>query len=82
MYIFILAFFGTVKTLLVRHGEDSKIHPIENHTLLNVYGEMFLQICRDYSSLPDPRSLKLNEIRFYYNGLRSELKEHTRPKGK
>lgn len=42
---------------------------------------MLLQISRDYPSLPDPRTLTLTEIRFFYEGLRAELKKHTRPKG-
>ena len=75
-----LTFFGLTKTLLVRFGEDSKL-PKGMNTLPNVYCEMFSQICRDYSSLPDPRTLTISEIRFYYNGLRQELKEHTRSKG-
>ncbi len=34
---------------------------------------MLKQICRDYATLPDPRSLELYEIRFFYDGLRPEL---------
>lgn len=41
---------------------------------------MLLQVCRDYPGLPDPRSLKLSEIRFFYDALRPELKHHTKPK--
>ena len=48
------------------------------HTLLPVYCEMLWQICRDYSGLPDVRTLKLSEIRFFYEGLRAELKEVTK----
>lgn len=48
------------------------------HTLLNVHREMMLQICRDYSSLPDPRTLTFAEIRWFYDGLRAELKRHTK----
>lgn len=51
------------------------------HTFLPVYGEMFIQISRDYASLPDPLSLTRAGIRFYYDGLRGELKKHTMPKG-
>jgi len=47
-----------------------------------VYTEMLLQVCRDYAGLPDPRSLTLSEIRFFYNGLRRELREHTKPKAR
>lgn len=43
---------------------------------------MLLQICRDYPGLPDPRTLKIREIKFFYDGLRNELKEHTKPKSK
>lgn len=31
---------------------------------------MLRQICRDYPGLPDPRTLSLSEIRFFYDGLR------------
>jgi hypothetical protein len=41
---------------------------------------MLWQIARDYPGLPDPRTLAVNEIVFFYNGLRVELKKHTRPK--
>ena len=46
----------------------------------NVYSVMLYQICRDYSGLPDIRTLKAHEIRFFYDGLREELKQHTKPK--
>ena len=45
--------------------------------MLVVYSEMLLQICRDYATLPDPRTLRLYEIRFYYAGLRAELRRFT-----
>jgi hypothetical protein len=38
---------------------------------------MLLQICMEYPSLPDPRTLTITEIRFFYNGLRPTLKKHT-----
>lgn len=71
------AFFGVVKAPIVRGGQDDK-HVKGGHTFLVVYSEMFLQICRDYSSLPNPKELKAHEILFFYNGLRAELKQHTR----
>jgi len=43
---------------------------------------MLLQISRDYSGLPDVRTLSGSEIRFFYEGLRAELKEHTKPKAR
>ena len=47
-----------------------------------VYTEMLLQVCRDYPGLPDARTMKAREIRFFYEALRPELKAHTKPKGK
>ena len=40
---------------------------------------MMLQIMRDYASLPDPRDMTDSEMRFFYNGLRAELKRNTKP---
>ena len=75
----------TVSTKLVRKGEDAELPRHRetgksSHTLLPVYSEMLLQICRDYPSLPNPRSLTLSEIRFFYNGSRNTLHEMTRPR--
>jgi len=50
------------------------------NTFYNVYSEMLLQICRDYPGLPDARTLQASEIRFFYDGLRAELIEHTKGK--
>lgn len=81
-------FFGLeVGALLVRSGHDARLRPDREtgascHTLVPVYSEMLLQICRDYAGLPDPRTLTLNEIRFFYAPLRKELREHTKPKPK
>lgn len=73
----------TCATPLVRGGADTYL-PIDaksgepTHTLTNVYREMLLQICRDYSTLPDPRTLRFSEIRWFYEGLRGELKRATK----
>lgn len=73
----------TCSTPLVRGGQDATL-PVDaksgepTHTLLNVYREMLLQITRDYHSLPDPRTLLLSEVRWFYEGLRAELKKHTK----
>jgi len=66
--------------LLRARREDGKTHAA--HTLVNVYTEMLRQICRDYSGLPDCRTLTLGEIRFFYEGLRPELKAATKPRKK
>ncbi len=70
---------------LVRGGSDARL-PYDRkarrvtHTATAVYGEMLLQVCRDYSGLPDPRSLTVEELVFFYSGLRAELKQATAPK--
>ena len=68
-------FFGIIRTTLVREGGERG-----GFDRLTVYREMLLQVCRDYSALPDPRTLTAAEIRFYYDGLRAELKHHTKPR--
>jgi len=50
------------------------------NNFFSVYGNMFRTISRDYSSLPDPRTLRACEIRFYYDGLRYELLQSTKSK--
>lgn len=70
------AFFGITRATLVRNGEDQG-----GHTFADAHIEMLLQICRDYPALPDPRTLKAHEIRFFYEGLAGELKDHTKTKG-
>lgn len=66
---------------LVRLGADERL-PNGGHSFQPVYTEMLLQISRDYPGLPDPRTLKAHEIRFFYNGLREELKAHTKARSK
>lgn len=41
---------------------------------------MLGQICLDYATLPDPRTLTQTEIRFFYELGRNELKRRTKPK--
>ena len=70
-------FFGRpVVDKLVRKGEDVRLG---EHTAPVVYREMLLQICRDYATLPDPRTLTVEEICFFYDGVRSSLKRYTKP---
>lgn len=68
-------FFGRIKTPLVRGGIDFHF---SDHSSYRVHSEMMLQVCRDYAGLPDVRGLPLHQIRFFYEGLRAELKEHTK----
>jgi len=77
------AFNGLVRSLLVRHGIDQELREDRKsiNTFYPVYSEMLYQISRDYSGLPDVRTLTAREILFFYNGLRAELQQHTKPKG-
>lgn len=43
-----------------------------------VYREMLWQICRFYTALPDVRTIRMGEIRFFFEGLRPELQRDTR----
>lgn len=70
-------FNGLVRATVVRRGENEKLKNC-NNVFNVVYGEMFLQICRDYPGLPDARTLKAREILFFYSGLRPELQKYTR----
>lgn len=63
----------------MRNGCDEKL-PNGGHSAQTVYTEMYIQVLRDYPSLPDVRTIVAHEIRFFYNGLRNELKEHTKAK--
>lgn len=77
-----------MSTPLVRGGADARLKPDpetgkRRHTMIPVYREMLLQIARDYPGVPDIRTLRLGEIRWFYEALRAELREHTKPrKGK
>jgi hypothetical protein len=43
---------------------------------------MLLQICADYPGLPDPRTLSMTEIEFFYEGIRASLREASKPRPK
>jgi hypothetical protein len=69
----------------VRSGADTRLPRAREsnatvHVAPVVYREMLLQICRDYAGLPDPRTLSIDDILFFYDGLRPELRKHTKPK--
>lgn len=59
----------------MQNGED-----VQLSSGVRTYRVMLLQIARDYAGLPDPRTLTVGEIVFFYEGLRPELKKYTRPK--
>lgn len=75
-----------MRTPLVRGGRDATLPRITDadgetsrpgHTFDRVHIEMLLQICADYNSLPDVRTLRAHEIRFFYNGIRAGLHKTT-----
>jgi hypothetical protein len=85
----LLPFFdGIAATPLVRRGVDEFLHPTVDvqgevttrHTFFAVYREMLLQIARDYPGLPDVRTLRASSIRFFFEGLRGDLHQTTKPK--
>lgn len=49
---------------------------------MTVYSEMLLQVSREYPGIPDPRTMTLEEIRFFYSGLRNDLQKLTQRKTK
>ena len=49
------------------------------HHHIMVYRAMLLQVVRDYSGLPDFRTLRQHEIRVLFEGLRDELKKGSKP---
>lgn len=53
-----------------------------DHTCSVVHRSMLWQICSDFRVLPDPRTLTITEIVFWYDGLREVLRQRTKPKRK
>lgn len=63
-----------------KRGDDGEEGITAGHKMVPVYSEMLLQICSEYPGLPDPRTLSMAEIRFFYEGARASLHEHTKPR--
>jgi hypothetical protein len=59
----------------VQNGADVKLSSGSQ-----TYRHMLYQIARDYPGVPDVRTLTVAEIAFFYDGLRPELRKHTRGK--
>lgn len=47
---------------------------VGGNTYVSVHATMLLQVAREYSGLSDVRDLTASEIRFFYEGLRAEIK--------
>ena len=81
-----IAFFGIIRTPLVRKGADEWLvkraeeHPLglsHGHTSPNVHCEMLIQVAREYNGM-DARTLTAHQIRFLYDGLRGELIKYSK----
>jgi hypothetical protein len=66
-------FGGPVVDRIVRNGDDVQLSSAKA-----TYRDMLLQIARDYPGLPDPRTLTVPEIVYFYEGLRPELTKYSR----
>lgn len=68
---------------LVRNGGNVRLPPDRNgkaqHTRMNVYGEMMLQVARTYHGCPNVLEMDLEQIAFFYEGIRGELLASTKP---
>ena len=51
------------------------------HSVAAVYSIMIQTICLEYRCLPDPRTLSMTEVRFFYEGIRPTLKARTADNG-
>ena len=56
------------------------LRKLEVNSIINVYSLMLAQLVRDCSGLPDPRTLKLSEIKWFYSFMINELLETTKPR--
>lgn len=73
-------FYWLTRATVVRGGESRRLIAREGgNYFARVHGEMLLQICRDYSTLPPLSEITASQIRFFYDGLRAELEKHTAP---
>lgn len=67
----------------MRNGGNVRLPPDRDgrarHTRMNVYGEMMLQVARTYSGCPNVLQMDLEQISFFYDGIRSELLASTKP---
>ena len=67
----------------MRHGENIRLQDPRgerpSHTRLRVYQEMMLNVAMHYRSAPDVRTMDLEELEFFYEGLRGHLMSITKP---
>lgn len=53
---------------------------VHTHTMGTVMMEMVLQVCMDYSSFPDYRTMDTDDIIRFYEGIRHSQLKATRPR--
>lgn len=63
----LLCLGGTEKKLWTRSEENGA------HTALNVYRHMMIAIPKFYNSAPDVRTMTLDELEFFYDGIRCDI---------
>jgi hypothetical protein len=69
-------FFGITSARIVYNGQDYYIpQSLGGNSAVSVHTIMFRMILKEYGSIPDGYNLGLSGIRFFYDGLRAELKE-------
>jgi len=61
-----------------RGNKTLKIHA---HTMGTVLWEMVLQVCMDYSSFPDFRTVDNDDVIRFFEGIRGSQLKATRPRG-
>jgi hypothetical protein len=67
----VCAFFRIEVDIKICRGGEYTV--IENGNRAHVLKDMILNICSNYSSLPDVRELTEDEIEFFYSGLKQRL---------
>ena len=62
----------------IKHGR--KTFRIHTHTMGAVMWEMVMQVCMDYSSFPDYRTMETEDIIRFFEGIRGSQIKATKPR--
>ncbi len=65
-------FFSFVEAILIAQGKSGKGYEVDCRGN-NGVAMMAVQCMREYSALPDPRTLSVPEIKYFYGYLAAEL---------
>ena len=58
---------------------DGQTFRNKGHTFIPVHLMMMLQVAKEFGGL-DPRTLTAHQIRFFFEGIRGQLREATKPR--